>query len=365
MKAKMGVAPPAVDIQTTPPPSYAPGTLMAGVMDISTSQAGTNPAPGTSYAPGMLDISTSQAGTTPAPGTAQAAAVALAPAAVAKALPPCTPKPTKKACGNGTLFSSSKGTMADVPPGETWYDSKGNAYTAEATDGRGASGAGDREYQDLIARMMADVDSPSNAEVDDRTGQRRVTRAPGVQLDINLGNENENENRAQAGGGGPYLAGTGFVGGFYPPLPGTVLADGTVIGPGVLGPTVPTDDGEEEEAATEAPLITTGPMAMPMMPMECPPARCPSGATEVQGLRNPGDFFCMSKRTMTVIICMLILASGLVALGWWIYRRRGAGANNSGGGLGGLFGGGGRGNAANAGLGNLGLGNLGGGGPPR
>ena len=152
-----------------------------------------------------------------------------------------------------------------------------------------------------------------------------ATSPEGITIDLTIDNKNDNDSNGAAdarGGGNGY--GYGYGGQIAYPVAVGAAGDATEA------PEDSTEDGGEE-ADAPAPYVPA--------PVQCPPPRvCP------QGLSSPGTFFCMTKRTFVIVIVMMILASILVSVGYWIYRKKlaapsaGAGGNSGFGDLGGLGG---------------------------
>ena len=171
---------------------------------------------------------------------------------------------------------------------------------------------------------------------DDATGNAVYeTGSPGIRINVNLDNQNDNDDR---GMGGLYYGG-GVV--------------------GVVDTTETSAPEPTEAPATEEPDDMDDSGGSRVQTYSCPPApACP------KGLSNSGTFFCMTKRTFIIVIVMLLLASVLAGVGYYMYRKKwkmgganaaaGAPANGFGGlgdlgGLGGPGGGGGGGSGANFG----------------
>jgi hypothetical protein len=166
----------------------------------------------------------------------------------------------------------------------------------------------DEEYDLMTTQTMAPVlhsdpavsTTPSMEVRDNATGMQAVTAPPGMSLNLTLRNENENESDNQVGG----------------PARGPLYLPGLTYPYIVPGTTVGTDAPVAEEAEDEDPA----PVEQPY----CPPApACPSqeGLRCPEGIKQQGTFFCMNRRTFTVVIIMLLVASMLAGLGYWIYRK--------------------------------------------
>jgi hypothetical protein len=147
-------------------------------------------------------------------------------------------------------------------------------------------------------------------QADSVTGQPTVPPTPGITIDLTIDNDNTNtgDTEAEATGGG-YGAG------------GVVPVVGGVIG-GVVVPGATAAPAETEEPSTEE--------AQPDESVSQQTLTCPSTPTCPDGLAAPGTFFCMSKRTLIVVVVMILFASILAGVGYYLYRRsgrNGAGAN--------------------------------------
>lgn len=147
----------------------------------------------------------------------------------------------------------------------------------------------------------------------------------GAKISVTIRNKNDSEAEGEADGrpGGPY---------------GVPLVVGEALVP---SPT----DAPTDEPLPQQPIPVECSNTCPELPPPCP----------TTGLTKPGTFFCMTRRTFMIVVCMLVLASALAALGYWIYRKKALG--------------GGAATGPGDGLGDLGFGgtgaDLGLGGPPR
>ena len=153
-----------------------------------------------------------------------------------------------------------------------------------------------------------------------------ASAAPRRNVNITIRNTSRDENEAVAGG--PQ------GGGLIDTLATEALADP------FLDPLLP--------ETTPEPEPTFPPQEMPL------PAGAPAHHQAAAVLEpacpvdpNRGTFFCMSKTTLMIAGCMILLACALVGLGYWFYRKRLTARPGTGGG------------AGTGGAGDLGLGGLG------
>lgn len=146
-----------------------------------------------------------------------------------------------------------------------------------------------------------------------------------ISVTIRNANESEAEGGADRGRGGPYDPYA------LPLLVGEALVD----------------------SPTDAPTTAAVEEQQPVQ-VQCPPAPPPVTCSAATDLKQPGTFFCMTRRTFIIVVCMMVVACALAALGYWIYRKQAVA--------------GGTGSPADS-LGDLGFGgagaDLGLGGPPR
>lgn len=171
------------------------------------------------------------------------------------------------------------------------------------------SGTSNQAYQDRIDDLTdelaaARAEGQSDLPRDGATGKAIATKPPGVTLDLTV--SNDNDNAGTAGGGWPYGGGGYWADG------GVWVGGG---GPSTVAP----------PSSTTAPTATEAPVSQPFV---CPPANCPASqrcGLEGMSSKSPGTFFCMTKNTFVAVIIMLIIASALVAVGFWIWRKKSMG----------------------------------------
>ena len=166
------------------------------------------------------------------------------------------------------------------------------------------------------------------------------TSVPGTNVDISLGNGNTNTNDGSGGDGG------GGDGGGYDDFGGGVIA-------GVPAVMDYATDAPTDPPATDAPVATADPTlaggsssgGLSVLDATSPPTQ------------DPGTFFCMTKRTMYIVLCMILCACLMAGIGYYILHKRAVGAVVGGGPI---ANGGGGGGGANFGD----MGQYGGGGGP-
>ena len=191
---------------------------------------------------------------------------------------------------------------------------------------------------------LLDANSPSNQPRDDATGKATATPPPGLKVDLTLENQNGADNRNNAGGwgyGGWGYGGYGYPGygyggwGGYPGYnygyPGAL--GGVVMPPGAA---ISVSSQSTPPPASAAPASTT---VLPAPPAPMPSDPFPSGGggggpgiggSGIGPDAEAGTRFCMTKRTFTIVLLMLLVASSLAALGFYIWRKKGAGGGNAG-----------------------------------
>lgn len=145
---------------------------------------------------------------------------------------------------------------------------------------------------DAVTQFIAWGTKPTSAPTASPTSQ--PTSSPN---NINIVVKTNNESKSDADGGGPAV--------YDPYYGGAVVVTDPVA-------TVAPDPTETPEPAPPPPAPLPQPAACP------PQVVCPT----TTGMQKPGTFFCMSKRTMIIVCVMFVLASALLGLGWWVYRKK-------------------------------------------
>ena len=177
---------------------------------------------------------------------------------------------------------------------------------------------------DTTGPVTLGPDTPSNQPMDTATGMPTFTSVPGTNVNISLGNANTNtiDGGGDGGGEGGYWGGGGVIGGVYPVMDYATEA--------------PTD-----APATSAPVATTDP------PTSTSTAGGLSILDATPAPQDSGTFFCMSKRTLYIVLCIILCACLMGGIGYYILHKRAAGAaagtganatGGAGGGVGGDFG---------------------------